>query len=479
MRPSLKTEMDLSQKYYVSESRREFLKSSGLGIGALGMGSVLNNNLFAAKNAQPHFRPTAKSIIYLHMVGAPSQLDLFSYKPELSKRNGQKCPDHMFKGKRLAFIRQHPLLLGSRFKFNQYGKSGLTLCEHLPHLGSSADDLCLVQSIRTEHFNHAPAQLFMHTGFGRFGRPGIGSWINYGLGSENHDLPGYVVMITGSVAGAGNSLWGSGFLPTIHQGIEFRSNGDPVMFLSNPKGINRKDRREIVDGINFLNQQSFGVVGDPEINTRIAQYEMAFRMQASVPELMDTSGESKATHQMYGTQPGKPSFANNCLLARRLVERGVRVVQLFDQGWDHHSGVFNNIPRKAKQIDQPVAALIKDLKQRGLLDQTLIVLGGEFGRTPMLQGKSNNGTGGNVGRDHHKEGFSMMLAGGGIKGGLSYGDTDELGYQAVDHPVHLHDINATILHLMGVNHENLTYRYQGRDFRLTDVHGHVQDGMIG
>tara|TARA_B100000676_G_scaffold310884_1_gene378856 strand:+ start:659 stop:2074 length:1416 start_codon:yes stop_codon:yes gene_type:complete len=471
--------MDLSQKYYVNESRREFLKSSGLGIGALGMGSVLNNNLFAAKNAQPHFRPAAKSIIYLHMVGAPSQLDLFSHKPELSKRNGQKCPDHMFKGKRLAFIRQHPLLLGSRFKFNQHGQSGLTLCEHLPHLGSVADDLCLVQSIRTEHFNHAPAQLFMHTGFGRFGRPGIGSWINYGLGSENHDLPGYVVMITGSVAGAGNSLWGSGFLPTIHQGIEFRSNGDPVMFLSNPKGINRKDRREIVDGINFLNQQSFGVVGDPEINTRIAQYEMAFRMQASVPELMDTSGESKATHQMYGTQPGRPSFANNCLLARRLVERGVRVVQLFDQGWDHHSGVFNNIPRKAKQIDQPVAALIKDLKQRGLLDQTLIVLGGEFGRTPMLQGKSNNGTGGNVGRDHHKEGFSMMLTGGGIKGGLSYGDTDELGYQAVDHPVHLHDINATILHLMGVNHENLTYRYQGRDFRLTDVHGHVQDGMIG
>lgn len=471
--------MDLSQKYYVNESRREFLKSSGLGIGALGMGSVLNNNLFAAKNAQPHFRPTAKSIIYLHMVGAPSQLDLFSHKPELSKRNGQKCPDHMFKGKRLAFIRQHPLLLGSRFKFNQHGQSGLTLCEHLPQLGSLADDLCLVQSIRTEHFNHAPAQLFMHTGFGRFGRPGIGSWINYGLGSENHDLPGYVVMITGSVAGAGNSLWGSGFLPTIHQGIEFRSNGDPVMFLSNPKGINRKDRREIVDGINFLNQQSFGVVGDPEINTRIAQYEMAFRMQASVPELMDTSGESKATHQMYGTQPGRPSFANNCLLARRLVERGVRVVQLFDQGWDHHSGVFNNIPRKAKQIDQPVAALIKDLKQRGLLDQTLIVLGGEFGRTPMLQGKSNNGTGGNVGRDHHKEGFSMMLTGGGIKGGLSYGDTDELGYQAVDHPVHLHDINATILHLMGVNHENLTYRYQGRDFRLTDVHGHVQDGMIG
>ena len=472
--------MNAAQHFYARESRREFLKSSGLGIGGLGLGSVLNQNLFAnnAATHRPHFRPRAKHVIYLHMVGAPSQLDLFSHKPELTKRTGEKCPDHMFKGKRLAFIRQHPLLLGSRFKFNRHGQGGLALCEHLPQLGTVADELCLVQSIRTEHFNHAPAQLFMHTGFGRFGRPGIGSWINYGLGSENNDLPGYVVMITGSVAGAGNSLWGSGFLPTIHQGIEFRSNGDPVLFLSNPKGIDRDDRREIIDGINFLNRQSCDAVGDPEINTRIAQYEMAFRMQASVPELMDTSTESANTHTMYGTQPGKPSFANNCLLARRLVERGVRFVQLFDQGWDHHSGVFNSIPRKAKQIDQPVAALIKDLKQRGLLDETLIILGAEFGRTPMLQGNSNNGAAGNVGRDHHKEGFTMMLAGGGVKGGITYGDTDELGYQAVDHPVHLHDMNATILHLLGIDHEKLTYKYQGRDFRLTDVHGHVQDGII-
>lgn len=484
MKQSRKADVPRSQHFhtnYANESRREFLKTGGVGIGALGLGSVLNPNLFASNpttSKQPHFQPRAKHIIYLHMVGAPSQLDLFSHKPELVKRNGQKCPDHMFKGKQLAFIREHPLLLGTRFKFPQHGQGGLHLCEHLPKLGAVADDLCLVQSIRTEHFNHAPAQLFQHTGFGRFGRPGIGSWISYGLGTDNQDLPSYVVMITGSVAGAGNSLWGSGFLPTMHQGVEFRSSGDPVLFLSNPKGIGRGDRRELIDGINFLNKQSLADIGDPEIATRIEQYELAFRMQASVPELMDTSKESKDTHAMYGTAPGKASFANNCLLARRLVERGVRFVQLFDQGWDHHSGVFSNIPKKTKQIDQPVSALIKDLKQRGLLNDTLIVLGGEFGRTPMLQGKSNAGAGKNVGRDHHKEGFSMMLAGGGVKGGITFGDTDELGYQAVDNPVHLHDLNATILHLLGLDHEQLTYKYQGRDFRLTDVHGHVMDRIL-
>jgi hypothetical protein len=280
-------------------------------------------------------------------------------------------------------------------------------------------------------------------------------------------------MITGSVAGAGNSLWGSGFLPTMHQGIEFRSSGDPVMFLSNPKGISGSDRREIVEGINFLNQQSLADVGDPEIATRIAQYELAFRMQTSVPELMDTSKESKTVHAMYGTQPGKASFANNCLLARRLVERGTRFVQLFDQGWDHHGDVFGNIPKKAKQIDQPVAALIRDLKQRGLLDETLIVLGAELGRTPMQQSDRSK-----PGRDHHKEGFSILFAGGGVKGGMTFGDTDELGYQPADNPVHLHDVNATILHLLGLDHEKLTYKYQGRAFRLTDVHGHVMDRIL-
>ena len=463
--------MNPREQFFRTETRREFLKHTGAGIGAMALASVLNGAGTAAQ--RPHFQPRAKRVIYIHLVGAASQLDLFDYKPELVKRNGQKCPDHMFKGKRLAFIREHPVLLGTRFKFQRHGQAGIELSEHLPQLGGMADELCLVKSIRTEHFNHAPAQLFMHSGFGQFGRPGIGSWVSYGLGTENRDLPSYVVMITGSVAGAGNSLWGSGFLPTVHQGIEFRASGDPVLFLSNPKGIDGGDRREIVDGINFLNRQSLADVGDPEIATRIAQYELAFRMQTSVPELMDTTKESKATHALYGTEPGKASFANNCLLARRLVERGVRFVQLFDQGWDHHSGVFTNIPRKAKQLDQPVAALIRDLKQRGLLDDTLIILGAEFGRTPMLQGRSNGGTTGNVGRDHHKEGFTMLLAGGGVKGGTTFGSTDELGYQATDNPLHMHDVNATILHLLGIDHEQLTYKYQGRAFRLTDVHGHV------
>jgi len=463
--------MNHREQFFRTETRREFLKHTGAGIGAMALASVLNGAGTAAQ--RPHFQPRAKRVIYIHLVGAASQLDLFDYKPELVKRNGQKCPDHMFKGKRLAFIREHPVLLGTRFKFQRHGQAGIELSEHLPQLGGMADELCIFKSIRTEHFNHAPAQLFMHSGFGQFGRPGIGSWVSYGLGTENRDLPSYVVMITGSVAGAGNSLWGSGFLPTVHQGIEFRASGDPVLFLSNPKGIGGGDRREIVDGINFLNRQSLADVGDPEIATRIAQYELAFRMQTSVPELMDTTKESKTTHALYGTEPGKASFANNCLLARRLVERGVRFVQLFDQGWDHHSGVFTNIPRKAKQLDQPVAALIRDLKQRGLLDDTLIILGAEFGRTPMLQGRSNGGTTGNVGRDHHKEGFTMLLAGGGVKGGITYGATDELGYQAADNPLHMHDVNATILHLLGIKHEHLTYKYQGRAFRLTDVHGHV------
>jgi len=468
--------MNPLHNHYLTETRREFLKHTGAGIGAMALSSVLNGSDTAAQ--RPHHRPRAKHVIYIHLVGAASQLDLFDYKPELVNRNGQKCPDHMFKGKQLAFIREHPVLLGTRFKFQKRGQAGLELCEHLPKLGGVADELCLVKSIRTEHFNHAPAQLFMHSGFGRFGRPGIGSWVSYGLGTENRDMPSYVVMITGSVAGAGNSLWGSGFLPTVHQGIEFRNNGDPVLFLSNPKGIGDTDRREIVDGINFLNQQALANVGDPEIATRISQYELAFRMQTSVPELMDTSTESKATHALYGTQPGKASFANNCLLARRLVESGVRFVQLFDQGWDHHSGVFNSIPRKGKQLDQPVAALIRDLKQRGLLDDTLIVMGAEFGRTPMLQGRSNGGNAGNVGRDHHKEGFTMVLAGGGVKGGTSFGATDELGYEAADNPVHMHDVNATILHLLGIDHEQLTYRYQGRDFRLTDVDGHLMRQIL-
>ena len=473
-----------SRQYYLTETRREFLKYTGTGIGALGLASALNNNLYAASNNEsvsflnPHFVPKAKNVIYIHLVGGPSHLELFDHKPELIKRDGQKCPDHMFKGKQLAFIRDHPTLLGTRFKYNKYGQGGLALSEHLPLMGKMADHLAIVKTVRTEQFNHAPAQLFLHTGFERFGRPGLGSWVSYGLGTENRDLPSYVVLITGSVAGAGNSLWGSGFLPTLHQGVEFRSQGDPVLFLSNPKGISDQNRRDIISGINFLNETALADVGDPEIATRISQYELAYRMQASVPELMSINSETSSTLESYGAKPGNKSFANNCLLARRLVERGVRFVQLFDQGWDHHSGLFGSITKKARQLDRPVAALISDLRERGLLDETLIVIGAEFGRTPMLQGLSNNRAANNVGRDHHKEAYSMIFAGGGIRGGTSYGETDELGYQAIDNPVHVHDINATILHQLGLNHERLTFKYQGRKFRLTDVHGDVINGIL-
>ena len=476
------------QRYYLTESRREFLKHTGAGIGALGLASVLNGRLFAAPAAggagdplapiRPHIAPRAKNVIYIHLVGGPSHLELFDFKPELVKRSGEKCPDHMFKGKQLAFIREHPTLLGTRFSFHRHGQGGLELSEHLPHLGSVADDLAVIRTVRTEQFNHAPAQLFLHTGFERFGRPGIGSWVSYGLGTENRDLPSYVVLITGSVAGAGNSLWGSGFLPTLHQGVEFRSQGDPVLFLSNPMGITPGSRRDIVDGINFLNRTALADVGDPEIATRITQYELAYRMQSSVPELMDIARESAATVEAYGATPGATSLANNCLLARRLVEKGVRFVQLFDQGWDHHSGVFGSIPNKARQLDRPVAALIGDLRERGLLNETLIVIGAEFGRTPMLQGKSNGGAANNVGRDHHKEAYCMLLAGGGVRGGITHGRTDDLGYGPVEDPVHIHDLNATILHLLGLNHERLTYKVQGRHFRLTDVHGEIVKGIL-
>ena len=480
--------MNRFQRHTLTESRREFLKHTGVGIGALGLASVLDDRLFAAPGAggvddpllptRPHFASRAKSVIYIHLVGGPSQLELFDPKPELARRNGEKCPDHMFQGKQLAFIREHPTLLGSRFQFRRHGQGGLELSEHLPHLGSVADNLALIRTVHTEQFNHAPAQLFLHTGFGRFGRPGIGSWVSYGLGTENRDLPGYVVLITGSVAGAGNSLWGSGFLPTLHQGVEFRSKGEPVLFLSNPKGLTPGGRRKIVDGINSLNRMALADVGDPEIATRIAQYELAYRMQSSVPELMEIRRESAATLEAYGAKPGATSLANNCLLARRLVEKGVRFVQLFDQGWDHHSGVFGSIPNKARQLDRPVAALIGDLRERGLLEETLVVIGAEFGRTPMLQGRSNGGAPNNVGRDHHKEAYSVLLAGGGVRGGVTHGRTDELGYGPVEDPVHIHDLNATILHLLGLNHERLTYRVQGRHFRLTDVHGEIVNGIL-
>jgi hypothetical protein len=415
-------------------------------------------------------------------VGAPSHLDLFDHKPELQKRSGELCPDEFFVGKQLAFIREQPTLLGTpkdeRFAFKRCGQSGIEISNLMPHLQGVADDLCFIRTLHTDQFNHAPAQMFALTGFPRFGRPSVGSWASYGLGSENENLPAFVVLVTGQVLGAGNSAWGSGFLPTIHQGIEFRSQGDPVLFLSNPKGVTPEDRRQTVDSVKHLNGMRLADVGDPEIATRIGQYEMAYRMQTSVPDLMDIESEPAAIHEMYGTEPGKTSFANNCLLARRMVERGVRFVQLFDQGWDHHGSVFTRLPGKAKEVDQPIAAMIKDLKMRGLLDDTLIVWSAEFGRTPMAQGKNAGGDETGAGRDHHKEAYTVWMAGGGVKPGHVHGKTDELGYGVVEDGVHVHDFNATILHLMGIDHERLTFRYQGRRFRLTDVHGEVVRGVL-
>jgi len=467
-------------------TRRQLFQRVGFGMGGLALASLLEQDACWADpplgrgtaashlpGKMPRFPSRAKNVIFLHMIGAPSQLDLFDDKPVLRANNGELCPKELIEGKRFAFLRGHPRLRGSEFRFSRYGESGQVFSELLPHLSSMADDIAIIKSMQTDHFNHAPSQLFMLTGFGRFGRPSIGSWVSYGLGTETQSLPGFVVLITGSVGGAGNSMWGSGFLPTVHQGIEFRTKGDPVLFLSNPSGITATDRKRIIDTVNRLNQKQLADVGDPEISTRISQYEMAYRMQSSVPELMDISSEPKHIHEMYGTSPGKTSFANNCLLARRLVERGVRFVQLFDQGWDHHGNLNKALPSKCKQVDRPAAALLRDLKQRGLLDETLVVWASEFGRTPMLQNDRVTG-----GRDHHKDAYCIWMAGGGVKGGVTIGKTDDLGYFPVEDPVHVHDFQATLLHLLGIDHEQLTYKYQGRQFRLTDVSGSVVQQIL-
>ncbi|MBI4623957.1 MAG: DUF1501 domain-containing protein [Verrucomicrobia bacterium] len=476
------------EEHWRNVTRRTFLKRSGLGLGAMALGSLLTESLFGAEGSkgagnplaprEPHFAPRAKRVIYLHMVGAPSQLDLFDHKPELQKYDGKPCPEDFIKGKRFAFLRGHPNIAASKYTFQRHGRSGAEISELLPHLGKVADDIAIVKSLQTEEFNHAPAQLFLHTGFGRLGRPSLGSWATYGLGSENQDLPAYVVMLSGPLAGAGTSLWSPGFLPSVYQGVQFRSSGEPVLFLNNPAGHSAADRRRVLDTVQQLNEAQLAEVGDPEIATRISQYEMAFRMQTSVPELMDISQEPKATLELYGATPGKASFGNNCLLARRLVERGVRMVQLYDADWDHHADLATRLPRKCKDVDQGMAALVLDLKQRGLLDETLVVWGGEFGRTPMSQTDSGSGTATKAGRDHHKEAFTMWLAGGGVKPGITYGATDAFGYNVVENPVPVHDLNATVLHLLGLDHQRLTYRYQGRDFRLTDVHGEVVKGLL-
>jgi len=460
-------------------TRRKFFQHCGTGMGALALASLMNEKLFAANAADgalsgPHFAPKAKNIIYLFMSGGPSHLDLFDYKPELIRLSGQKMPEEILKNIRLAQISKEAAALGTSYKFQRYGKSGVWLSELLPQLSTIVDDVCFVQGFYSEAFNHDPATLFMNTGAQLSGRPSMGSWFSYGLGSENKDLPAFVVLMTGTGQPLTVNAWGSGFLPTVHQGVQLRSQGDPVLFVSNPSGMGAERRRQSLDAIGDLNRMRYATLRDPEIQTRIAAYEMAYRMQTSVPDMMDISKEPASMQDLYGATPGRASFANNCLLARRLVERGVRFVQLYHRGWDHHGGPDGNLvydlKKRCLETDQACVALIKDLKQRGLLDSTLVVWGGEFGRTPMMQGKLQPDQ---VGRDHHPHGYTVWLAGGGIKPGIVHGRTDELGFYAVENKVHVHDLHATILHLFGIEHTKLTYRFQGRDFRLTDVHGEV------
>jgi hypothetical protein len=458
-------------------SRRWFFKECGVGLGAIALKSLMADNLVATPvdplaAKRPHHEAKAKSVIYLFMAGAPSHLELFDNKPALAKHDGTLPPAELLKGYRAAFINPQSKLLGPKFKFSKYGQCGAELSELLPHLGEIVDDVAIVKSMHTDAFNHAPAQIFMHTGSQQFGRPSIGSWTLYGLGSESRDLPGFVVFSSGSKGPSGGaSNWGSGFLPTVYNGVTFRSQGDPILYLSNPKGVDDRIQRDTLDTIRKLNEKRLGVIGDPEISTRISSFEMAYRMQSSAPELMDISKEPKHILDRYGVEPGKPSFAMNCLLARRLIERGVRFVELFHEAWDQHGNLVADLKKNCKNTDQASAALVKDLKQRGLLDSTLVVWGGEFGRTPMVQGGSD-------GRDHHPNCFTMWMAGGGVKPGLTMGESDELGFNATKDKVHVHDLNATILHLLGFDHTKLTYRFQGRDFRLTDVHGELVQKLL-
>jgi hypothetical protein len=450
-------------------ARRWFLKECGVGLGAIALNQLIGGAAAQAA-ADPlaarasHFAPRAKNVIYLFMAGAPSHLELFDNKPALARFNGTLPPPELLKGYRAAFINPNSTLLGPKFSFAKYGQSGAELSELLPHLATVADDIAIVRSMTTDAFNHAPAQLLMSTGSQQFGKPSLGAWTLYGLGSVTQNLPGFVVFSTGAKGPSGGSAnWGSGFLPTVHQGVQLRTSGDPVLYLSNPQGIDRSLQRESLDAINTLNRQHLDQIGDPEIATRINSFEMAYRMQASAPEAMNLADEPEHILKMYGAEPGKPSFANTCLLARRLVERGVRFVEIFHEAWDQHGNLVHDLKKNCGHCDQPAAALVRDLKQRGLLDDTLIVWGGEFGRTPMVQG------GGNDGRDHHPNVFTMWLAGGGVKPGVTLGASDDLGFNVASDRVHVRDLHATILHLLGLDHTRLTFRFQGLDQKLTGV----------
>lgn len=470
-------------------TRRHFLRDCQIGLGgialsAMGAGPLAGAELPESPLAprKPHFTPKAKRVVYIHCAGSPPHLDLLDYKPELVKRSGQDCPDEFVKGKEFAFTKGMPKLMGTPRKFSQHGQGGTWMSDAIPNFHGIADEMCVIRSMHTDQFNHAPAQLFLLTGSPRQGRPSMGSWVTYGLGSENEDLPGFVVMISGGIQpSAGKNAWGSGFLPSVFQGVQCRSKGDPVLYVKDPKGMSRELRRQGLDALRSLNELQARELGSPETLTRIAQYELAYRMQVSVPEVMDISRESKETIESYGASPGASSLANNCLLARRLLEKGVRFVQLFDWGWDFHGtnpkeDIRDGLTKKCATMDRPVATLIRDLKERGLLEDTLVIWSGEFGRTPFREGRTAKGK--VLGRDHFPDCYSMFLAGGGVKGGTNHGQSDELGFSPAKDPVHVHDLQATILHLLGFNHEQLIHRFQGRDYRLTDVHGKVIKSVL-
>ncbi len=482
--------MSLYQQILRANTRRHFFRQCGVGLGKVALASLLADaRSFAAGRPQvpnplapkkPHFPAQVKSVIFLFMAGGPSQLELFEYKPKLVELNGEPIPPSFMEGKRFAFMssftKEVPKLLGTRREFSRHGQSGRYVSELLPHTATVVDDLAFLSSVSTQNFNHAPAKIFLNTGSTRFGHPSMGSWVTYGLGSECQDLPGFVVLQSGPRGPRGGALnWGSGFVPSTHQGVPFQSGGDPILNLSSPDGISPRRQAQTIEAIRDLNLARLDEMDDPEIATRISSYEMAYRMQTSGPELIDFSSESKETLELYGAEPGEESFANNCLLARRLVQRGVRFVQLYHTDWDHHGGKENlegALEKICHQVDQPCAALIKDLKRTGLLDETLVVWGGEFGRTPMGEERAT------VGRNHHIDAYTMWFAGGGIKPGQSIGATDDLGFFSTVDKVDVHDVQATILHLLGIDHEKLTYRFQGRDFRLTDVGGKLIQKLL-
>jgi hypothetical protein len=466
-------------------ARRHFLRECGVGVGKIALASLMTDALPGARGAvsanplaakQPPLRATAKRVIHLFMAGAPSQLDLFDYKPELAKLQGKPLPPSVIGGQRYAFIRPDAAVMGPQFAFARHGQSGAEISEALPALHEIVDDICLIKSVKTDQFNHAPAQIFFNTGFSQPGRPCLGSWALYGLGAETQELPAFVVMSTGNGLSGGSALWSSGFMPTLYTGCRFRTQGDPILDISSPAGVDARLQRDTLDLVRTLNEKRLAADGDPEIATRIASYEMAFRLQTSAPELTDLKTESKETLALYGCDPDKPSFARACLLARRMIERGVRFVNIYHEGWDAHSDVIGNHKNMAAATDRASAALVKDLKQRGLLDDTLVVWGGEFGRTPMVE--SNPTLGRAKGRDHHPTAYTIWMAGGGVKRGFSYGATDEMGFNIAENPVHVHDVQATILRMLGFDHEKLTYHFAGRDFRLTDVHGQVVKDIL-